>query len=236
MGADMLTATIAVPANDDNAPDFAAGHRLLDQITDPALFNFGDPEAEIDALLPDLEPEVDVVGDEGQPVLEHAKAAGHVIIDGLRDALANRETTTLQIAGYTIHISGGLSWGDAPTDAAEQIWSAYALPEKVLLGMGVILNTSQPPSRTNGARRGVTDTDVVNAIALGLGTKSEWSGADDLEWIADVISQVREHPGDAEPAGYLKRFTEKYSFNPTSSALLGRYVADDAIIDTEEQE
>ena len=44
-----------------------------------------------------------------------------------------------------------------------------------------------------------TDTNIVNAIALMLGTHREWNGADFLEAIANLISLVREHPGRPGP-------------------------------------
>src|SRR5699024_253497 len=39
------------------------------------------------------------------------------------------------------------------------------------------------------------DRDALDKIAVGLGTKPEWDAAE-LEWIADVVSSVRPHPGD----------------------------------------
>ena len=47
-----------------------------------------------------------------------------------------------------------------------------------------------------------TDT---NTIALMLGTHREWNGADFLEDIANLISLVRQHPGDRDPAAYATR-------------------------------
>lgn len=41
-----------------------------------------------------------------------------------------------------------------------------------------------------------TDQDAVDAIATLLGTTAEWP-VDMPEWIADIIGQVRPHPGDA---------------------------------------
>jgi hypothetical protein len=39
------------------------------------------------------------------------------------------------------------------------------------------------------------DTYVVDQIATYLGTREDWSGADALEVIADLIGTVRPHPG-----------------------------------------
>lgn len=53
----------------------------------------------------------------------------------------------------------------------------------------------------------MTDTEVVDRIALGLGTQSKW-GSDELEWIADLIGMVRPHPGDTDPARYLREWEQ----------------------------
>lgn len=227
MGADMFTASIAVPASRTEPVDFTLGRRLLGQIKDANQFHFEDPEAALGELLNDFDPGFHLNA-KGQPTLEAAKQAGKAVIDALEEALASRETTSIIVAGYTIHISGGLSAGDAPTEAAVAIRNAYKLPDSVLLAMGFIPDFKQPLSEKNGHKSGLTDTDVVDAIALGLGTKPEWSGADTLEWIADTIGKVRTHPGDAVPAEYLRDFTERYEFNPLNSNFLIKYVAEEA--------
>ena len=59
-----------------------------------------------------------------------------------------------------------------------------------------------------------TDTNIVNAIALMLGTHREWnSGADFLEDIANLIGSVRQHPGDRDPAAYATRLLAEHPFN-----------------------
>lgn len=40
------------------------------------------------------------------------------------------------------------------------------------------------------------DRDILDKIAVGLGTKPEWD-AEEPEWIADAVSAARPHPGDA---------------------------------------
>lgn len=52
------------------------------------------------------------------------------------------------------------------------------------------------------------DTDVVDAIATYLGTQAEWSGADALEVIADLVGTVRPHPGDVPYDEYLAELTK----------------------------
>ena len=50
------------------------------------------------------------------------------------------------------------------------------------------------------------DTDVVDAIATYLGTSQEWSGAECLEVIAELIATVRPHPGDIDDEDYPDAF------------------------------
>lgn len=50
------------------------------------------------------------------------------------------------------------------------------------------------------------DEYVVDAIATYLGTWSEWSGADALEAIADLIGRVRPHPGNVPAEIYAQAF------------------------------
>lgn len=227
MGADMLTAVLATPANGPS-PDFDAGREVLATITDASAFGFDDAETEIDILLPGLDPETVVVDDDGQPLLQYARLAGSVMVDNLEQWLGSHQISAIEVAGYRLRISGGLSWGDAPTEAAWAIWFAYKLPRAVLLAMGFVPDFTRPLARTNGLRQGLTDTDVVDAIALGLGTQSEWSGADTLEWIADVIGKVREHPGSVEPVRYLAGWREKSGFDPLKSNFLAQYVREDS--------
>ena len=40
------------------------------------------------------------------------------------------------------------------------------------------------------------ERQVLDNIAVGLGSRESWSGADELEWIANEIGRVRPHPGD----------------------------------------
>jgi len=51
-----------------------------------------------------------------------------------------------------------------------------------------------------------TDESVVDKIAVGLGTQSSWNGGDCLEWIANLIGQVRPHPGSEYGPPYAEVF------------------------------
>lgn len=219
MSAHMLTAAIAVDAARTEPIDFAAGRTALEDIDDISLFGFVEPEWEIADLLPDLEEEEGILSN-GSPSLETAQRAARVIIDQLEEVLDSQETDTLLVGGYELYLSAGPSHGDAPTEAAQTIWNASILPQKVLTAMGFIPDYSRS-----------ADAEVVDAIALGLGTKDEWSGADELEWIAETLAKVREHPGNLEPPQYLERFTKAHHANPLEDAFLIGYI--DEAVDAE---
>ncbi|WP_215544939.1 hypothetical protein [Amycolatopsis sp. CA-230715] len=221
---------IAASASSTDGPDFDKGHRVLEEIGDVSLFDFPNWETEILALLPALSPDTAVVDENGQPILTYARRAGHVVIDNLKDALASPAATCVTVAGYRLYLSGGLSTGDGATDAAAAIRNAHALPPSVLQAMGFIADHEKPLARKNGLTTGLTDTDVVDAIALGLGTQSETSGADSLTWIADVVGAVREHPGNDNggPAAYLRRWSTRFDFDPRSDGFLSMYVDHEA--------
>lgn len=80
-----------------------------------------------------------------------------------------------------------------------------------------------------------TDTEIVDAIAVGLGTQDGWSGADTLEWIADVIGQVRPHPGNGEATSYLDGFVEATTRDPLASPFLRKFVSEDAEGDEDDE-
>ncbi|MFD7669055.1 hypothetical protein [Streptomyces sp. NPDC059788] len=221
----MLTASIAFPASTE-PPNFDGGRKLLEKIEDPSLFSFHDPEDELKELMPSLACESNLIDEDGGVLIEYARRAGRVIIDKLEKALVSWETTFLTVGDYRLYISGGLSNGDSPTEAAEAIWNAYKLPETVLRAMGFIWDYELPLSRANGSgdHAPITDTDVVDAIALGLGTSPEWPGLETTYWIADAISKVRNHPGGRDPREYREEFAEERAFDPREDGFLAKYL------------
>ncbi len=227
MGADMLIAAIAVRSDRTVPLTFDHGRRAVDAVTDADAFEFDDPESDLEALIDRFDPDTDLDAD-GSPTIGAARRAGQRIVDELEEALDGDEVASIVAAGYRIYLSGGMSWGDRPTDAADTIWNAHKLPEPVLVSIGFVPDYSKPLSPVNAGAGAVTDTDVVNAIALGLGTRPEWSGADELEWIADAIGQVREHPGDQDPAAYRRAFAAATGLEPTQDEFLAGYVDADA--------
>jgi hypothetical protein len=105
MGADMLIASLAIEQGLD--PDFAAAHRVVEVIT-------GDRVEEADEFddLPDLD------SPEGLLAL---RADLHDRLDQLEQALCGREFTWTTVRGANVFVTGGLSWGDSPTEAFELV-------------------------------------------------------------------------------------------------------------------
>lgn len=138
MSACMLTAALAIPTDGPQKPDLDRGRLAVDELTEPNAIEFDDPETELETLIPDFDP-VRHLDDAGLPTLDAVKVAARTIIDDLGKALDGcNEIDVLRIGGYKLFVSGGMSWGDAPTDAAEAIWNTYNLPDTVLTAMNVV--------------------------------------------------------------------------------------------------
>ena len=67
------------------------------------------------------------------------------------------------------------------------------------------------------------DRTVVDAIALYLGTRSSWSGSDALDVIADLIGEVRPHPGDTSRP-YLDAFQASRAVDPRTEGFLAHFL------------
>lgn len=145
MSASMLLAAIAVPADrEEPLLDFDAGRAAVAELTDHTTLDLDDPHGELEQLIPDFTPEL-FLDDDGKPILDAIKMASRAFIEDLENALDDTdEIETLTVAGYRLIISGGLTWGDAPSDAAEAIWRAQKLPVPVLTALGIIPDFSEP--------------------------------------------------------------------------------------------
>lgn len=164
MSAVMLTVTLAAPTSRTEPLDFDAGRRALTEITDPASFTFQDFWATAENTLDDLDPNIDPIDENGRPVLELALRVGQKIVDALAEAFGGEEPGAeidyRDIAGYRLYISGGLSWGDAPTDATQAFWDAQELPESVLHAIGFVTDTSKPLFQNGDPSGKPADSDV----------------------------------------------------------------------------
>lgn len=81
-----------------------------------------------------------------------------------------------------------------------------------------------PPREWSKLRQ--SDTEVVDKIAVGLGTQETWSGADALEWIANVIGDVRPHPGDSADH-YVRTFRIATGRDPDPDYIDDDYCGED---------
>lgn len=69
------------------------------------------------------------------------------------------------------------------------------------------------------------NAQVLDQIALGLGTKDEWDSGE-LEWIADLVGTVRPFPGFTG-GGYVAQFTAARGFDPRKVPALADFIEDD---------
>ena len=52
--------------------------------------------------------------------------------NALAEALVSDEIADFRVGEYRLYLTGGLSWGDAPTDAFEGLNAVFHLPKAVL--------------------------------------------------------------------------------------------------------
>jgi hypothetical protein len=209
--------------------DWDASAAALDKITDPTEFGWDHFDLESEAEFLDG-PTCELTD------LATLKKYGGRVLTELKDALDSRDTTLLTIGGYWVYLTAGLGSGDGADDEYEAICAADGLPDLVLKAAGFVLKPEDPPSRRAGAQGHVTDTDVVDAIALGLGTKRRWRGREELTWIADAVAKVRPDPYDADPVDYYEDFSGQSEFDPLADDFLSRYVGEEASDDDHQVE
>lgn len=185
MSAIMLIAHITTTTPDFTRERTQAGHAALNALTSIDGFNFGDIEAEIDALLP-VEDERDVLTAEGYPDIDVLRTAGHQIVESLFEALTSDEVEILTLGGITAFVSGGNSYGDAPNETARAIFDAYKLPLPVLHAMDLAIDV-------------VDENDPTVVLTQPLSTKSPAQifadfdrGGDTEDFAIDVINTIRD--------------------------------------------
>jgi hypothetical protein len=105
MGADMLIASLVIPSGAQ--PDFAAAHRRVEAVI---AADIDEPDEFLD--LPDP----------GTPEgLLALREDLHRCLTELEDALVGREFTWTEVRDAKVYLTGGLSWGDSPTEAFELV-------------------------------------------------------------------------------------------------------------------
>lgn len=127
MGADLL---LTVLVHDEGKKlDWAAGRRTAQRLDRDALMN---------GLA-------EVFGEEPETVKEARKQLNGIISD-LKAELtgpAARDSYTWLVGGKVLHIRGGTSWGEDPSEGWTAIANAYCFPE-VLTAIGFDLTGARP--------------------------------------------------------------------------------------------
>ena len=118
MGADFTFDCVII---NSNLPTENAKALLLKKCANLKLSDF--TEFDKDNLLEILDLELTV------NTLPKIKTRFAEIINDIFDTLSSRECSRFTFKGYEIHLTGGMSWGDAPTDAFDTFGQFNALPE-----------------------------------------------------------------------------------------------------------
>ncbi|WP_185446969.1 hypothetical protein [Kribbella qitaiheensis] len=234
MGASMCTAYVA--SLPDAKLDWDAGSVAVGEIADPSAFGWDSFELETQDEFLDDDGDIPEGPTFEMTDLATLKKYGRRVLTELKDALDTPDVTLLTIGGYWIYLTGGLDNDAGGDDEYGAIYASGGLPDLVMKAVGFVLKPEDPPSRRSGAQGDATDTDIVDAIALGLGTKPDWSGADELTWIANAIAKVRRHPGDTDPVEYYEDFTGRTGFDPLDDDFLSRYVGEVAAEDDDQDD
>ena len=184
MSADMLIATIPLRP-DFTAPDFAAGRTALSAVEDPTLFDYQDPESDITKLIDLPAEDMDLFEHDTEPYMlkiEWAKKLGAVVIDALEQAFTSDSNDIDRItSGHRVtYYSGGLSWGDAPTEAAQAMWDVSALPIEVQHAMGIAVNSDD--------RARFSRNEISNALSEALSQIAE----DDPSVTVNALNEITE--------------------------------------------
>lgn len=122
MGADMLLWTL--PLRNGAEPDWKAGESVVDKLEATPLKEW--PEDYRDRYVQLEEAEAETVEDKAADAKKETEQRA-TEVKALRQALEDvkqawdghhREGASIQVAGYDILVTGGLSWGDPPTELA----------------------------------------------------------------------------------------------------------------------
>ncbi len=114
MGADLILAAAFYPAG--RTLDWDAGRHAIDVLSDDRC-----AEA-VDSLIGDRL--------DDQPPSETAR----LVRQRLHEAIGNlsespRDLTTIDVPGYSILVTGGMSWGDSPTESFDDLEAIGWTPE-----------------------------------------------------------------------------------------------------------
>lgn len=194
MSADMLIATIPLRYG-FTAPDFAAGRTALSAVEDPTLFDYQDPESDITKLIDLPAEDIDLFEHDTEPYMlkiEWAKKLGAVVIDALEQAFTSDSNDIDRItSGHRVtYYSGGLSWGDAPTEAAQAMWDVSALPIEVQHAMGIAVDSDD--------RARFSRNEISNALSKALFQVAEGKPSVTVNALNEITEQTMSALDDIE--------------------------------------
>jgi hypothetical protein len=143
MGADLLVAWTVIDT--DKAPDFDAGRKAVkalssDQIEQAAAM-VGLDEREGDRIFADADRIGQAMSGESTSIRRYTNnVLGRIVqpwalalVDELERAWTTepRDVVKIEVRGATVMLTGGMSWGDDPTDSWNSFADLYAMPEVV---------------------------------------------------------------------------------------------------------
>lgn len=122
MGYDMLLATIAVPTKIDyNLEEaFTKIKKMVETMTKKEIAEYANNKYYIECEMND-----EVLKQIKKEILENIELLRSILIEGARD------TTNFCHKGYIIYATGGLSYGDSPTDSYDVFNDFYYLPMRI---------------------------------------------------------------------------------------------------------
>lgn len=118
MGADMILSCIAIPkTNEPKLKElFAKIHQNVDNMTEQDVKAYLMNEQRDDGFMEEM-------------TFEQYKEELHNIVSAVEQDLDARDVTAIEHQGDILYITGGLSWGDAPTDSMEDFDRFNNIPE-----------------------------------------------------------------------------------------------------------
>jgi hypothetical protein len=119
MGADLLVTALVI--DQGRRPDFAAARAAIDSVG-PAEIEDPDEFWELD---PETSDGLDAIRSQLRDALNELEAA----------LQWSRELASFNLRGATVHLTGGMSWGDSPTRLSETFSRLWAVPA-VLVAAG----------------------------------------------------------------------------------------------------
>lgn len=139
MGADLLVTWLVI--DKDKTPDIEAGREAVRNLPIEKLSEAYEEIEGSDIGWEDPDNEKGFVdeNDEWTPVAHEAlKKWALAVVDRFENEViaGGRDMVAFPVRGARVYLSGGMSWGDSPTDAFNIIGAMFTLGQSVLEAMG----------------------------------------------------------------------------------------------------